>query len=224
MAASLVCLHGLAGSARWWARVTAQLEDADTVDVLDLPRRLSADRLTGWVADHIAADRQPVDLAGHSLGALVGVRVAASHPELVRRLILIAPPGLQPPRSPLHLGFPLLVSLTQLRPRFMPTLLFDALRAGPRNIVRGGLHVATADVSVEARCVRAPTLLIWGARDRLVPLATAAMWQHVIPDARLVVLARSGHVPMVDAPGDLAAAITVFREEPLDQLRDEKRL
>ena len=218
MAVSLVCLHGLAGSSRWWdlvehdlgapARRAARSPAAPSVGV-------------AGVVDRLGTLERPVDLAGHSLGALVAVRVAASRPELVRRLVLIAPPGLQRWPSTLHFGVPLLASLVRSRPRVLGRLVVDAVRTGPANVVRGGLHAARADVAAELAEVRAPTLLVWGARDRLVPATAGAAWQAAIPGSRFVVLAGAGHVPMIETPTDLAGLMTTFREEPLDDRRDE---
>ena len=172
----MVCIHGLAGSSAWWNAVSAKLGQAGPVYPLDLPRAAQPTDLAAWVVEQL--DRAdvvgPVDLVGHSLGALVALRVAAAHPELVRRLILIAPPGITPRRSTITFGWPLIASLARARPGFLLRLATDASRAGPANILRGARHVAAADARSEAGKVVAPTLLIWGAGDRLVPSTTAA--------------------------------------------------
>ena len=167
----------------------------------------------------IEAHGAPVDLAGHSLGALVSVRVAALRPDLVRRLVLIAPPGIRSRRSVAY-AWPLVRSVARSRPGFLVRLTTDALRAGPRNLVRGGRHVARAEVGADLASVTAPTLLLWGEHDRLVPFRDAAQWREGLPDARLVVLANARHVPMLEAPDELAEAIAGFREERLDEPRD----
>lgn len=146
-AVALVCIHGLAGSSRWWSPVTGQLARTGPVYPFDLPRALRPPELSTWVVKEIEGLDLPgpIDLVGHSLGALVALRVAAARPELVRRLILIAPPGITPPRSAFTFGWPLLASLSQARPRFLVRLATDASRAGPRNLLRGATHVAAAD-------------------------------------------------------------------------------
>lgn len=181
--------------------------------VLDLPRAVPPGELAAWVAGRLEELRTPVDLVGHSLGALVAVRVAASRPELVRRLILIAPPGIASRRSALAYGWPLVASLLRARPRFLVRLATDAARAGPRNILRGGRYVAAADATGEAERVRAPTLLIWGAHDRLVPSITGDFWLRALPRARLHVITGASHVPMIESPAELVAAISEFRDE-----------
>lgn len=214
--AGLVCLHGLAASGRWWRRSVGYLERLGAVTLLDLPRALAPEELAGWVAEGLGRRGAPADLAGHSLGALVAARVAASRPELVRRLILVAPPGIAPRRSVVEYGWPLFRSLLQCQPRFLIRLSADALRAGPRNLVRGSLHIVAADVTSDLASIRAPTLLVWGARDRLVPPSTARLWHEAIRHSRLVIIPGAGHVPMFETPADLAEAINAFREKSLD--------
>ena len=216
----LVCVHGLSGSSRWWTRVTALIDRHVPLVLSDVPRSLNPSEVETWLAGRIEELGPPVDLAGHSLGALVSVRVAALRPELVRRLVLISPPGVGPPRSPLTYAWPLARTMLGSRPSFLLRLTYDGLRAGPRNLARGGLHVARADVTAELAAVTAPTLLVWGARDGVVPIEEASIWLERMPDARLIVIPGAGHVPMVDSPVELAEAIRPFLEEGFDEARD----
>jgi pimeloyl-ACP methyl ester carboxylesterase len=220
----LVCVHGLSASSRWWARVVGPMEGSGRVVPLDVPRRLRPFEVVGWLAGRIEELGRPVDLAGHSLGALGSVRVAALRPELVRRLVLISPPGIRPRRSPLSYAWPLARTVLRTRPTFLARLTYDGLRAGPRNLARGGLHVASADVTAELAAVTAPTLLVWGALDRVVPVEEASAWLEQLRDAQLVVIPRARHVPMVESPDDLAEAIRAFREERFDETGDGERM
>ncbi len=212
-ATPLVCVHGLAGSSRWWQPVAGDLEATGPVVLLDLPRALSPDDLTGWVAREIEELAGPVDLVGHSLGALVALRVAAARPDLVRKLILIAPPGIQSRRSAIAYGPPVVATMLRAGPRFLVRAATDAARAGPRNVLRGGSHVAATDARSEAARVHTPTLLVWGMHDRLTPSTIGREWLQALPDARLHVIEDAGHVPMVDSPSELVAAISAFRSE-----------
>jgi pimeloyl-ACP methyl ester carboxylesterase len=48
--------------------------------------------------------------------------------------------------------------------------------------------------------INVPTLLLWGASDRLVPVAYAEAYCRLIPNARLVVVPAAGHLPQVEQP------------------------
>jgi pimeloyl-ACP methyl ester carboxylesterase len=212
-ATPLVCVHGLAGSSRWWDPVVRDLEAAGPVALLDLPSALPPGDLPGWVAREIEELGGPVDLVGHSLGALVALRVAAVRPEFVRKLILIAPPGIQSRRSAIAYGPSVLATMLRARPRFLVRAAIDAVRAGPRNLLRGGAHVAATDARSEAAGVHTPTLLVWGMHDRMTPSTIAREWLQALPDARLRVIEDAGHVPMVESPSELVDAISAFRSE-----------
>ena len=58
--------------------------------------------------------------------------------------------------------------------------------------------------------IRVPTLLVWGADDRLVPLAYGEAWARAIPGARLVTLDRCGHLPPLEQPERFAAIALGF--------------
>ena len=58
--------------------------------------------------------------------------------------------------------------------------------------------------------ITTPTLLCWGAHDRLAPLICAEAWRKEIPGATLRVFAESGHVPHLEEPDAVAAAVVEF--------------
>jgi pimeloyl-ACP methyl ester carboxylesterase len=58
--------------------------------------------------------------------------------------------------------------------------------------------------------IACPTLVVWGARDRVVPVRDAAAFEALIPDARKVVYAETGHVPMLERPARFNADVRGF--------------
>ena len=209
MAAPVVLLHGLAGSARWWAPVRDRLATHHEVHALDLR---DADSVA---PEALAASFEPlgrVQLVGHSLGGLAAVRVAARRPELVARLALVAPVGLPPAHGPLGYARALARELVAAPPSFLRLLALDALRTGPRSLARSAWELLGADVRADLASVSMPTLLVWGDRDQLVPLAAADAFTAALPDARLVVVAGAAHVPMLERPDETAAALLDFLE------------
>lgn len=109
-----VLLHGGSGAWSHWIRNIDALAPHRTLWVADLPGcgesglpagAHDADSIVEHVAAGIAAccDGSPVDLIGFSFGSLVAGLLAAAHPELVARMILVAPPALGLSRVPLGL-------------------------------------------------------------------------------------------------------------------------
>jgi pimeloyl-ACP methyl ester carboxylesterase len=61
-----------------------------------------------------------------------------------------------------------------------------------------------------------PTLIVWGARDRMVPVSHATVAHESMPGSELIVLERSGHFPQNEEPAAFAEALAAFigRTEP----------
>jgi pimeloyl-ACP methyl ester carboxylesterase len=69
-----------------------------------------------------------------------------------------------------------------------------------RAAVRAARGVTLRPLHAELHALVQPTLIIWGAKDLLLPARAARLLQRLIPNAQLVVYRESGHCPMVDQP------------------------
>lgn len=222
----LVLVHGLAGSWRWWRPVLPALARRFETHLVDLPRfgavagarpGDAADWLVRWL-DAVGLVRPA--LVGHSLGGLLAAQVAARHPELPRRLVLTGPAGVPTGRSGLRETLVLASCAWTVSPRFLPVLAADVLRWGPPALLRGGLYALATDLRADLARIEAPTLLVWGERDRLVPARLGPVWRDAIPAARLAVIPGAAHVPMVERPSAFARAVLDFLEEAEDERGD----
>jgi pimeloyl-ACP methyl ester carboxylesterase len=170
---------------------------------------------------------RPVHLVGNSLGGLVSVLVASRRPDLVASLALISPamPVYRVPtafsRALLLLlvpGVPSLAarriggitpeqSVEEMRERAAQPWADRALVGSMRGLITSYLTVGAANAWRAARSLSVPTLVIWGARDRLVDPALAPRLAAVVRDSRLLVLDGVGHVAMLEAPEVTARAV-----------------
>jgi pimeloyl-ACP methyl ester carboxylesterase len=219
---AVVLVHGLAGSWRWWQPVVAHLATRFRVYLIDLPGFGTARRQTFVLADAPsyllelieAFGLERANLVGHSAGGAVCARVAVLWPEAVDRLVLAAPAGLLERRRIRQNLLPLARSLRQARPRFLPVVLGDTLRAGLVTLYRSsGQLLDDGTLRGQLSSIKAPTLLIWGERDHLVPAALAAGYEQTIPEARLVLLEHAGHMPMLERPEQFSRAVLQFLSE-----------
>jgi pimeloyl-ACP methyl ester carboxylesterase len=60
------------------------------------------------------------------------------------------------------------------------------------------------------RRVKAPTLIVWGRHDRLVPLDHGEAYCNAISGARLKVIERCGHSPQLEQPAEMAEILQQF--------------
>ena len=211
----VVLVHGLAGSWRWWAPCMPALAERHTVHAVDLPgsgdlrehRFDLADAPAFLEACLDAAGLESAALVGHSMGGVICARLAARAPGRVTRLVLVAPAvDLRP--SIAAWALPLSRAAFEMSPHLASLLVADALRTGPVGLARAALDLL-ADTSAGdgIAAVRAPTLVVWGERDPLVPARGAAALGDRIPGARVHLMPRTGHVPMVEAPGEFARVV-----------------
>ena len=85
-------------------------------------------------------------------------------------------------------------------------VLIGSVRTLTAEFLRKGRHSAWRD----AARVTAPTLVIYGSRDRLVDARMAGRAAHQFADARVVVLPRTGHVAHMEQPDAVAAEIAIL--------------
>ncbi len=212
--------------------------DALDGTILDLPGYRDAALIDDFDAavDDIAA-RLPAGctLGGWSLGAQIALAIAARHPDTVGRLVLIAGTAsfVQRDGWPHAMPQPTLAEFTAaiaadaeaMLPRFVggfnrgdaraKTVTADLLQqADPRPsgaVLASGLRwLRDVDLRPELGMIQAPTLLIHGSADPLMPLGAAEMLAAAIPSATLRLFADCAHAPFTSQPAECLATIRAF--------------
>ncbi len=100
--------------------------------------------------------------------------------------------------------------------RLHPALVYELIKGAGRP---GGAPAVAAlagyDFKDRVPGIACPTLIVWGDRDYLVPVASAKLYADAIEDATMVVYDDTGHLPMVERPG-------LFNRDLDEFLRDEE--
>jgi pimeloyl-ACP methyl ester carboxylesterase len=205
----VVLVHGLAGSSRWWRPVVGALESRHEVHLVDLPRARSLEEAVDRLASRIEDNIGRAAVVGHSMGGLLAATLATRRPDLVEKLVLVAPAGAKEPSSRRAHVLPLIRAVGQARPRMLAHLARDALRAGPRALWHSAGDVVRSTIGGLAP-IEAPTLVVWGERDPLLPAERADLFASAIPGATVVVLPGAAHVPMFEAPEALSEVLLEF--------------
>jgi pimeloyl-ACP methyl ester carboxylesterase len=205
---AVVLVHGLSGSGRWWAYnvpALAQRYRVYNVDLVGFGRsrgqRLVLQEAGGWLAEWLQVTGiTQAHLVGHSMGGYIVTEVAATAPEMVRRLVLVD--ALVLPMGPglVRHTLDLVKAMRYLSLNFVPVLVGDALRAGVRTMWRATQEVLSADLSRRLEAVQAETLVIWGERDTLLDPALGRKLAERLAKACFVCVRGAGHNPMWDQP------------------------
>ena len=71
-------------------------------------------------------------------------------------------------------------------------------------------HVQYRKLTSRLGRVKAPTLIVWGAQDRLLPLPLGEAYHHGIAGSTLTTIERCGHLPPLEQPERFADVVLKF--------------
>lgn len=181
-------------------------------------------------------------IGGNSMGGGIAWRYAADNPSQIAALILVDAAG-QPPSKPndsMPLGFriantPILRDVAAtvtpralLESSFKQSVAVQAI-ATPAMIDRywellrypgnrqatldrfGGYRPASRVDGLTG--IQAPSLILWGRDDKVIPVASAAWFSAQLPNARVTILDDVGHIPMEEAPDRSLAPVLALLNE-----------
>ncbi len=240
----IVFVHGLGGNLTHWQFVAPPLARSHRVLGMDLPgfgesKRPDEPYSYQLMADSVLSlmDRRGVDrtfVVGHSFGGAVASRMALSHPERVRGIVLVNPAGYH--RFPRWMQEGARVAL---HPAVMMPSLFlsvywildyvcrmdrfevDAFRRSATKL-KGG-YGFLSDLATAARGLRPdlvgttfldrladfrlPVHMVWGEEDRLLTADQGVAAAEQMPDARVTRLPGAGHMPIFEGPEAIIDAV-----------------
>lgn len=157
-----------------------------------------------------------VDVVGHCLGGMFAAELAAISPHLVRRLVLANSYGLWDDANPLPDAFSLAPPAFAAAKWANPAVAPEA--TDPPMVRQKNLGAATKflwpipDRGLTRRLpfVEAPTLVLHGTADGLIPAAYAQRLATLLPRAAYQPIACAGHMPMLEAEDAFTEAVATF--------------
>jgi pimeloyl-ACP methyl ester carboxylesterase len=167
-------------------------------------------------------------VVGHSMGGMLGAELAALSPHRVRRLVLVDAVGLWLDDHPVADFFAMTPDQLAIALWHDPTSeIAKAMMAIPEDeqaqleaFLLRSQHLATAgkflwpipDRGLKKRIhrVQAPTLILWGQSDGLVPAVYAQEFQKRIPGSQVSIMQHCAHMPMYEDPAGFVRTVTTF--------------
>ena len=243
----ILLVHGWLSSSRIWDQLAPRLAQRFTVYTLDLPGFGDSDKpLSGYgvrngsrllyaFCAHFGLTRTGV--IGHDLGGAMAVKLAADHPDVVGRLILVATPA---DDDQIDLPTPLwLATLPILGPIFYtlgrvatPVRRFwmrpfvadpadltddvveDAGRSTPaaasQTLSVSRREISRGRLARQARIIKIPLFLIAGEDDQIVDPQAVGAWASSVDQAEVCLLDECGHLPMIERTAEFNAQMLAF--------------
>jgi pimeloyl-ACP methyl ester carboxylesterase len=162
-------------------------------------------------------------LVGHSLGGWLAANFTALFPERVSELVLAAPFGMHvpehPPANMMAMSPAERYAALTNKPEIWegrippdPDPAFEAARAREReSMTRFMPGPFDPELASVVSLISAPTQLLWGADDRIIPVAHADKWHEALPGASLTVFPATGHLLFHERPNAVEAIGTFVR-------------
>lgn len=195
-------------------------------------------RLVAAVVDQLGVEE--FVLAGNSLGGHIAWGAALAMPQRVKKLVLVDSAGYAINPTSVPIGFTvartpgLRVLMEYVLPRGVvastvrnvygdpnrvtPELVDRyhdlTLRAGNRRALAIRLEQPLSGEEDSIKTLKLPTLIMWGAKDRLIPLDNAKRFESDIVGSKLLVFADLGHVPHEEDSQRTVAAFEAFLKAP----------
>ncbi|HEX6526128.1 MAG TPA: alpha/beta hydrolase [Streptosporangiaceae bacterium] len=167
-------------------------------------------------------DLTGVTVIGNSIGGWIAAEMAIHASPRISGVVLADAGGLQVDDHPAADFFSLTPDQVTEMAYYQPDQFrvdADALPeqakvaiAGNRAALQAYTMQGMTDPSLprQLSSVRVPVLVVWGAADRIYPPQHGEAFAKAVPGARLVVLDKAGHLPQLEAPSALLAAVLDF--------------
>ncbi len=236
----VIFIHGLGSSADRWLDIPDAMSLLGLHSVaVDLPGfGLSAKpeidytiaKFVQVVAEFIRTTKmERASVVGHSLGGYIAARLAAEHPDLIERLVLIDTSGMLNGPTPLlkqYLEAAMNPDKKNVRavleqmvadPVRIPEVLVDGFiykmhQTGAKHAFKSAYeNSVNTQIGIDRLGqIKAPTLIIWGKRDELIPLEYLQTFQESIDGSEVAIVEDAGHAPFAEKPAIICELLHKF--------------
>lgn len=231
----VLILHGWGGSSNSWKKIQENLAYRGYKAICpDLPgfgksqapkEAWSVSDYMGWVIELTNyLELNEFHLIAHSFGGRIAVKLANKYPEKIKSLILCSPAGI---KTKIDAKDGAIKALAGFGNSIFDSKYLKDFKSSARNFfylflkrrdytkAKGMMRETMKKVLEEnlfdyLEKINKKTLIVWGERDKLVPIRQAHIFKQKIKNSELAILPKMGHSPHLEAPEELSKVIFQF--------------
>lgn len=222
----LLVLHGWSYSTEKWKPFMKLMEAKGfKPHLLEIPgltapidRTWTLDDYVEWLKDKVGKEKAV--LIGHSNGGRIALAFALKYPEGLKHLILIDSAGIYHNELPIRLKrfvFRVLArvgreftSSEDVKSIFYKVARVNDYKEATPEMRQTMVNLISADLTPNLTRVKAPTLIIWGAKDKTTPLSDGKLMNRIIPNSRFHIVKGARHSPQFTHPEEVCKKIWPF--------------
>lgn len=232
---ALLILHGWGGSSGSWLKIQESVSSRGFCVISpDFPgfgksktpaNPWTVGNYVEWLAEFTnLLNLKSFSILAHSFGGRVAIKFINAHPQKVNKLILVGSAGIKPKPG---IRTRAIFSLARIGNALFTPKILARFKDGARNVfyvflrnrdyvkANGTMRetikkVLAEDLLEDLPYIQTKTLILWGEKDKLVPLKYARVFQGKIKGAELKVMPGIGHSPHLEVPEELSGIILNF--------------
>lgn len=228
---AILILHGWGGSSDSWIKIINILEKEFLVVCPDFPGfgksqpplfSWNLDDFVSWLKKFIEnINLKNFFLLGHSFGGRVAIKFSIYYPEKIKKLILISSAGI---RTEKDFKTKIIFFLSKIGNSIFSPMPLNRFKDGARNFFylflrnkdypkAKGIMKETMKKIIEEDLlpllsqIKTKTILIWGEKDKIIPLKYAKIFKEEIKNSQLILMPKIGHSPHLENSEKLSEII-----------------
>lgn len=219
---TIYIIHGWTYTIDPWKPVVKQLEHAGyNVRLLRVPGLTSPSNkewdikgYVAWLHEELGAVKNPI-VVGHSNGGRIAMNYLVTHPGSFSKLILLNSAGINVSNTRISIKRSVIALFAKvLKPlKYIPAVKGVLVRLigatdydkAPPHMKKTLRNMLESDAYMDASLIKVPTILLWGAEDRITPPAAGKKLQQLIPGSILKIVPDWRHAPYKTHPAQLAS-------------------
>lgn len=221
----IIILHGWSKNLDKWKDFLGELDKKEIKhDLLKIPGLTASlsnvwtlDNYIAWLKNILDKQKEKVILMGHSNGGRIAMAFTNKYPKRVEKLILIDSAGIYHNELPLRIKRIVFKTIAKIGKKLTSSntfknLLYKFARESDykdldANVKQTMLNLISADLKPILSKIKTPTLIIWGAEDKVTPLSDGKLMNSLIKNSELKIIQDARHAPHFTNPEEVARII-----------------